>query len=361
MIYLFVFGRDIEELLGHWRFLAFYLLCGIGSGLVFVLSSLGSDGWLIGASGAVAGVLSIYLLFRPNAKVALLDLFRVRVSGIIGSWAIVQIMEAAKGVQNGVAYWAHVGGMITGAVLFIMIRPRGVKQFDWEPIFAKGKFEPPDLMRFLMHIGGALMAIVAITALASFTMPAAQWRTCMGQLRIDSDTRIGSCTALIQSSQETANIRAFAYNNRGLAWRAKGDNDRAITDYSEAIRLDPKKAEYLNNRCWARAIAGREPPLAVADCTEASRIARNDANVMDSRGFTYLRLSQLNDAVADYDEALKLNPKQAGSLYGRGLAKLTKSDRVGGEADIAAAKAIQADIAEEFARYGVAPPAATAR
>jgi membrane associated rhomboid family serine protease len=361
MIYLFVFGRDIEELLGHWRFLAFYLLCGIGSGLVFVLSSLGSDGWLIGASGAVAGVLSVYLLFRPNAKVTLLGLFRVRVSGIIGSWAIVQIMEAAKGVQNGVAYWAHVGGLITGAVLFIVIRPRGVKLFDWEPVFAKGKFEPPDLTRFLMHIGGALMAIVAITTLASFTMPAAQWRTCMGQLRIDSDTRIGSCTALIQSSQEAANIRAFAYNNRGLGWLAKGDNDHAIADYSEAIRLHPKKAEYLNNRCWARAIAGRELPLAVADCTEALRIARNDANIMDSRGFTYLRLSQLNDAVADYDEALKLNPKQAGSLYGRGLAKLTKGDRAGGEADIAAAKAIQADIAEEFARYGVTPPAATAR
>ena len=69
----------------------------------------------------------------------------------------------------------------------------------------------------------------------------------------------------------------------------------------------------------------------------------------------------LDDAVADYDEALKLNPKQAGSLYGRGLAKLKKGDAGGGEADIAAAKAIQADIAEEFARYGVTPSAATAR
>jgi len=117
----------------------------------------------------------------------------------------------------------------------------------------------------------------------------------------------------------------------------------------------------LQLRCWARAIAGRELPLAVADCTEALRIARNDANIMDSRGFTYLRLSQLNDAVADYDEALKLNPKQAGSLYGRGLAKLKKGDAGGGEADIAVAKAIQADIAEEFARYGVTPSAATAR
>jgi tetratricopeptide (TPR) repeat protein len=87
-------------------------------------------------------------------------------------------------------------------------------------------------------------------------------------------------------------------------------------------------------------------------------IAPNDANIMDSRGFAYLRLRRLDDGLADYDEALKLNPKQASSLYGRGLAKLKKGDAAGGEADIAAAKAIQADIAEEFARYGVTPSAA---
>jgi tetratricopeptide (TPR) repeat protein len=72
-------------------------------------------------------------------------------------------------------------------------------------------------------------------------------------------------------------------------------------------------------------------------------------------------LSRLDDAVADYDEALKLNPKQAASLYGRGLAKFKKGDAGGSEADIAAAKAIQADVVEEFARYGVTPSAATAR
>src|SRR5262245_21384636 len=291
MIYLFVFGRDIEEVLGHWRFLAFYLLCGIGSGLVFVLSSLGSDGWLIGASGAVAGVLSVYLLFRPNAKVTLLGLipFRLRAYWIIPGWAIWQVEEAAKGVQDGIAYWAHVGGLITGAVLFIVIRPTGVKLFDSEPVLTAGKLDPPGVMRFVMNIGEAMMALGAITALAWFTMPAAQWRTCAGNPRIDWDTQIGSCTALVQSSQETARNRAFAYRNRGKAyyrkgdfdtaladynaaiqldpkytfayynrgnaWRDKGDVDRAIADYSEAIRLDPQNAAYLNERCWARAIA----------------------------------------------------------------------------------------------------------
>jgi tetratricopeptide (TPR) repeat protein len=97
----------------------------------------------------------------------------------------------------------------------------------------------------------------------------------------------------------------------------------------------------------------------VTDCTEALRIAPNDANIMDSRGFAYLRLDRLDDALADYDEALSRKPNLAKSLYGRGLAKLKKGDAVGGEADITAAKAIQAGIVEEFARYGVTPARAT--
>jgi membrane associated rhomboid family serine protease len=361
MIFLFVFGDDIEEMMGHWRFLAFYLLCGIGSALVFVLSSPSSNTFLIGASGAVTGVLSAYLLYRPCARVTcLLGLIplRLRAYWIIGGWAIWQAVEAANRVQDGVAYWVHVGGLITGAVLFIVMRPTGVKLFDCvhsEPLLTAGKFEPPTVMRRVMYIGATITVVAAITALALFTMPAAQWRTCEGYPGVDQDRKIGSCTALIQSVQERARDRAFAYYNRGDAWLAKGDYDRAIADYSEAIQLDPEKPDYLNNRCWARAIAGRELPLAVIDCTEALMIARDNANIMDSRGFAYLRLSQLDDAVADYDEALKFAPKQASSLYGRGLAKLRKGDVAGGEADIAAAKAVQADIAEEFARYGVTP------
>ncbi len=72
MLYFFVFGDDIEEVLGHWRFLGFYLACGVIAGLAFVLSDPHSTTELIGASGAVAGVISAYLLFRPCAKVTCL-------------------------------------------------------------------------------------------------------------------------------------------------------------------------------------------------------------------------------------------------------------------------------------------------
>jgi rhomboid family protein len=133
MIFLFVFGDDIEEALGHWRFLVFYLACGIGSGLAFVASDPSSTTGLIGASGAIAGVVAAYLLFRPCAKVTcLLGLIplRLRAYWIIGFWAIWQFIDAASRVDDGVAYWAHIGGLITGAVLFVVMRPAGIRLFE---------------------------------------------------------------------------------------------------------------------------------------------------------------------------------------------------------------------------------------
>ena len=153
MLFLFVFGDDIEEVLGHWRFLVFYLACGIGAGLTFVLSDPSSTTELIGASGAVAGVISAYLLFRPCAKIwCLLGLIplQLRAYWIIGGWAILQVVEASTGAQDGVAYWAHVGGLITGAILFVVMRPAGVRLFDCvhsEPVLVAGirTAEPPAL------------------------------------------------------------------------------------------------------------------------------------------------------------------------------------------------------------------------
>ena len=149
MIFLFVFGDDIEEALGHWRFLAFYFACGIGAGLAFVLSDPSSTTGLIGASGAVSGVIAAYLLFRPCAKVTcLLGLIplRLRAYWIIGIWAIWQFVDAASRTDDGIAYWAHVGGLITGAILFVVMRPPGIALFDCahsEPVPADGANEAP--------------------------------------------------------------------------------------------------------------------------------------------------------------------------------------------------------------------------
>src|SRR6516225_6005149 len=142
MIFLFVFGDDIEEALGHWRFLTFYLLCGVGAGLAFVLSDPTSTIDLIGASGAVAGVIAAYALFRPCAKVyCLLGLIplHLRAYWVIGGWAVWQVVEITQRENDGVAYWAHVGGLIVGAALFVMMRPAGVRLFECvEPSSAPG-------------------------------------------------------------------------------------------------------------------------------------------------------------------------------------------------------------------------------
>lgn len=149
MLFLFVFGDDIEEAIGHLRFLVFYIACGVGSGIAFILSDVHSSIDLIGASGAVAGVIAAYLMFRPCAKVTvLLGLIplRLRAYWVIGGWAIWQVIEVANRVQDGIAYWAHVGGLLTGAVLFVLMRPPGVKLFDCvhsEPVWASGTGAPP--------------------------------------------------------------------------------------------------------------------------------------------------------------------------------------------------------------------------
>jgi tetratricopeptide (TPR) repeat protein len=142
----------------------------------------------------------------------------------------------------------------------------------------------------------------------------------------------------------------LAYISRGDAYLAKKDYGRAITDYTEAIRLDPKLAVAYNNRCWARAITGGALLQALGDCDQAVRLESNEAGYLDTRGFVYLQLGRFDEAIADYNVALKIDPKLAGSLYGRGLAKLKKGDVTGGNADIATAKAIKSDVAEDFAR-----------
>jgi tetratricopeptide (TPR) repeat protein len=147
---------------------------------------------------------------------------------------------------------------------------------------------------------------------------------------------------------------ASAFGSRGFAYRRKGSYDRAIRDYDQAILLRPMDAGFWNNRCFTRAIAGKLEE-ALADCNESLRLRADSAPALDSRGLTYLKLDQPGRAIADYDTALRLNPKSAHSLYGRSLAKRQMGDLAGAEADLAAANAISARIAEEYTAYGVRP------
>jgi membrane associated rhomboid family serine protease len=145
VLFLFVFGDDIEEALGRWRFLAFYLLSGIAGSLAYVAVNAHSDQPLIGASGAVSGILAAYLMIRPCAKVAVFAwilVIRVPAWVVIGLWALLQVVHLAGKDNDGVAYMAHVGGLVAGVVLFLALRPAHVKLFEclWDP---EGSTPPP--------------------------------------------------------------------------------------------------------------------------------------------------------------------------------------------------------------------------
>ena len=131
--------------------------------------------------------------------------------------------------------------------------------------------------------------------------------------------------------------------------------EQAVAHYDAWIAANPKSfliSEALNGRCWARALWGRQLDEALADCDQALKKGRL-AGVLDSRGMVRLRRGEFAAAVADYDAALKLQPKQAWSLYGRGLAKLKRGDSAGGAADIQAALALQPAISAFSQQIGL--------
>jgi tetratricopeptide (TPR) repeat protein len=144
---------------------------------------------------------------------------------------------------------------------------------------------------------------------------------------------------------------AVTYFNRGNAYLGKSQYDHAIDDFNQALKLKPDLAQAFDNRCWARAVVGILKQ-ALADCNEALRLAPNHAATLESRGFVFLKMTNFDLAVSDFDAALAIDPKMPSALYGRGIAKL-KNEDTSGEADIAAAKSMQSDIADEYARYGM--------
>jgi membrane associated rhomboid family serine protease len=129
MLYLYIFGDNVEDRLGHGRYLCFYLLCGVGSALAQVWSNPGSEVPLLGASGAIAGVLGAYVLLFPRARILTLipliiffPMIEVPAYVFLGFWFVLQFVQAsvsggAAESGGGVAWWAHAGGFIVGGVL----------------------------------------------------------------------------------------------------------------------------------------------------------------------------------------------------------------------------------------------------
>jgi tetratricopeptide (TPR) repeat protein len=146
-----------------------------------------------------------------------------------------------------------------------------------------------------------------------------------------------------------------AIDRRGRLLAFQGRYSSAIKDFDDVIRLRPRYAEAFNNRCWVHAIIG-DLQSALNDCNAALQLDPSYADAFDSRALVNLKSGQPGKAITDYDAALRIDPKRANSLYGRGLAKIKTDDVAGGNLDIAKAKSIQANIAEEFSPALRTPP-----
>lgn len=146
-----------------------------------------------------------------------------------------------------------------------------------------------------------------------------------------------------------------SFYNRGYTYSHKGDHTRAVEDYSAGLALDANNSRLWGQRCWSRAIVGKQLQEAIEDCDKANSLAPKIPQILGYRGLVYLKLGQFDKAVADYDAALALtkNPDNAEWLYGRGATKLKRGDSAGGNADIERAKTLKADIAEDYLKYGI--------
>ena len=135
MLYLWVFGDNVEDKLGHGRYLSFYLLCGLAATVLHIVLDPHSTIPTVGASGAISGVLAAYLVMFPRARVItvipifiFLQFAELPALVVLGFWFVVQFFNGLvslgfeTGGMGGVAWWAHVGGFVAGLVLVLPFR-----------------------------------------------------------------------------------------------------------------------------------------------------------------------------------------------------------------------------------------------
>ena len=131
MLFLWIFGDNVEDFFGHIAYLFFYLVCGVGAGLLHVLFNLHSSIPAVGASGAISGVMGAYILLHPRARIlTLVFIFPLPVPAVIflGLWYVMQFVSGLNalggGASGGVAWWAHIGGFLLGMLLTTLARRR---------------------------------------------------------------------------------------------------------------------------------------------------------------------------------------------------------------------------------------------
>ncbi len=136
MFFLWILGDNVEDAIGHIRFAVLYFASGIIGGVVYTASAPNSTALLFGASGAIAGVMMAYVMIRPCAKIEVwVEIIPVAFPAYIaiGCWMLAQVVHIVMGGVSETAYWAHLGGALTGMVVILFARPSGVRLFDCDP------------------------------------------------------------------------------------------------------------------------------------------------------------------------------------------------------------------------------------
>lgn len=139
MLYLWIFGNNIEDAMGKVRFIMFYLICGIAAALGQTIQNPESTVPMVGASGAISGILGAYLLLYPHARVLVLiplgfiiQMVRIPAGWVLGLWFVLQLVSSALSNSDGggVAWFAHIGGFIAGMILVPVMKQKNVKLFQ---------------------------------------------------------------------------------------------------------------------------------------------------------------------------------------------------------------------------------------
>ncbi len=134
MVFLWVFGDNVEDAVGHLRYLVFYFACAAAGAALHAVMLPASDGPLIGASGAVAGVVGAYLVLHPRTKLWILAFgripLRITARWPLLAWVLLQFASVFTAADDEVAWWAHVGGLAAGVALILVLRLPGVPLFD---------------------------------------------------------------------------------------------------------------------------------------------------------------------------------------------------------------------------------------
>lgn len=145
MLFLYIFGDNVEDMCGRSSYLSFYLLSGVGATLTHLVFNLGSKIPSVGASGAISGILGAYILLFPSARILtavpfgwFVRLVYVPAYVMIGLWFLYQFLLAFLSVEAGVAYWAHIGGFVSGLLLIRLFAKRKREH----PLIRRGVLRP---------------------------------------------------------------------------------------------------------------------------------------------------------------------------------------------------------------------------